>query len=156
MPEVFSKISPLGLSAVAKWFNDLAYLCGGVGLTPGPAQWVKGPALQLWCRLQLWLGFDPWPRNFHRLREWQVELRHLIACAPSSPNSAPCPSVAVGRQSLQQLPLHSLIWSQRLPGAPLHMSGVPFFARCPHPCYSALQLSDTSEALHSVHCLSTQ
>ena len=21
--------------------------------------------LQLWCRSQLWLGFSPWPRNFH-------------------------------------------------------------------------------------------
>ena len=29
-------------------------------------QWVKDLALpQLWCRWQLWLRFDPWPRNFH-------------------------------------------------------------------------------------------
>ena len=31
---------------------------------PGPAQWVKDPALlQLWLRLGLWLGSDPRPRN---------------------------------------------------------------------------------------------
>ena len=28
-----------------------------VGSIPGPAHWVKGPALpELWCRLQMWLG----------------------------------------------------------------------------------------------------
>ena len=33
--------------------------------SPGPAQWVKDPALlQLWQRLQLWLRSDPWPRNY--------------------------------------------------------------------------------------------
>ena len=41
-------------------------LFGSVGLSPGLARWVKDPALpQLWCRLQLWLGFSPWPGNFH-------------------------------------------------------------------------------------------
>ena len=30
------------------------------------AQQVKDPGLlQLWHRSQLWLGFDPWLRNFH-------------------------------------------------------------------------------------------
>ena len=30
----------------------------------GPTQWVKDTALpQLWLRLKLRLGFDPWPRN---------------------------------------------------------------------------------------------
>ena len=30
------------------------------------AQWVKDPALSLlWLWLELWRGFDPWPRNFH-------------------------------------------------------------------------------------------
>lgn len=29
-------------------------------------QWVKDQALlQLWQRSQLWVGFDPWPRNGH-------------------------------------------------------------------------------------------
>ena len=35
------------------------------------AQWVKDPVLlQLWCRLQLWWGFDPWPGIFHMLQVW--------------------------------------------------------------------------------------
>ena len=35
-----------------------------VRLIPGPAQWVKDPALlQLQLRLQLWLGSDLWPGN---------------------------------------------------------------------------------------------
>ena len=34
------------------------------GLIPGPAQWVKDPALQqLQLKLQLWLRSDPWPGN---------------------------------------------------------------------------------------------
>ena len=33
---------------------------------PTVVQRVKNLALpQLWCRLQLQLDFDPWPRNFH-------------------------------------------------------------------------------------------
>ena len=32
------------------------------GSIPGLLQWIKNPALlQLWCRSQLWLRFDPWP-----------------------------------------------------------------------------------------------
>ena len=32
------------------------------GSIPIPAQWVEDLMLpQLWCRLQLWLGSDPWP-----------------------------------------------------------------------------------------------
>ena len=42
-----------------------------MGLIPGPLQWVKDPALpQLWHRLQLQIGVDPWPRNFHMLCVW--------------------------------------------------------------------------------------
>jgi len=34
--------------------------------TVSAAAWVKDQALlQLWCRSQLWLGFDSWPRNLH-------------------------------------------------------------------------------------------
>ena len=37
----------------------------GKGSIPGLAQWVKDLVLaQLWHRLQLWLGSDPWPGNF--------------------------------------------------------------------------------------------
>ena len=36
---------------------------------PATVQWSKDLALpQLWCRAQLWLGFDPWPRNFNMLQ----------------------------------------------------------------------------------------
>ena len=35
-----------------------------MGSIPGPAQWVKDPMLpQLWHKLKLGLGSDPWPGN---------------------------------------------------------------------------------------------
>ena len=56
---------------MAQWVNDLACLCGGASLIPGPAKWVKDLALwQLCRRWQLWLRFDPWPRNFYMLKVW--------------------------------------------------------------------------------------
>ena len=58
----------MGVPATAQWVNDPASLCGIAGwFNPWPAQWVKDPSLllQLWHRLQLQLGFSPWPRNFH-------------------------------------------------------------------------------------------
>ena len=34
-------------------------------------QWVKDSVLpQLWCRLQLWGGVNPWTRNFHMPQVW--------------------------------------------------------------------------------------
>ena len=54
------------LPSEVQWVNDLACLCGGTSSIPGSAQRVKEPVLlQLWYRSQLWLGFSPWPRNFH-------------------------------------------------------------------------------------------
>ena len=36
---------------------------------------VKDLALSLlWLRLLLWLGFNPWPLNFHMLRAWPNKL----------------------------------------------------------------------------------
>lgn len=50
---------------MVQWDNNLACLCGGAGLIPSLAQWVKDMALpQLWHRSQLWIRFDPWLRNF--------------------------------------------------------------------------------------------
>ena len=56
----------------ALWYSGLRVwhcLCGSAGSIPGLAQWVKALVFpQLWLRLQLQLGFDPWPRNFHMPR----------------------------------------------------------------------------------------
>ena len=49
-----------GVPAVAQWVTDPASLCGGADLTASPVQWVKDLALpQMWCGLQLQLGFNP-------------------------------------------------------------------------------------------------
>ena len=42
------------------------------GLISGLTQWVKGLVLlELQHRSQPWLGFDPWPWNFHMLQDGQ-------------------------------------------------------------------------------------
>ena len=51
---------------------------------PTVIQWVKDPAL-----LQLWLRFDPWPRNFHILQVWlknkerKKEKKEILRVDPS-------------------------------------------------------------------------
>ena len=35
---------------------------------PGAVGWKNVTLLQLRCKSQLWLGFSPWPGNFHMLR----------------------------------------------------------------------------------------
>ena len=47
---------------MAEWAENPASLCGGTTSIPSPMQWVKDLVL-----LQLWLGFHPWPGNFHML-----------------------------------------------------------------------------------------
>ena len=40
-----------------------------MGSIPGPRQGVEDPELpQPQCGLPLWLGFSPWPQNFHMLQ----------------------------------------------------------------------------------------
>ena len=51
---------------MVQWVKDPVLSLQGWGSEPGPAQWVKDLALlQLWCRSQLHLRFDPWSRNSH-------------------------------------------------------------------------------------------
>ena len=51
---------------MAQWVNDPARLCEVAGLIPSQVQWAKDLAeLELWHRPRMWLGFSPWPRNFH-------------------------------------------------------------------------------------------
>ena len=51
------------------WVKELAFSLYSVGLMPRAG--VKDLVLlQLWCGLQLWLRFDPWPRNFHLPGMW--------------------------------------------------------------------------------------
>ena len=55
-----------GIPVVSQWVNDLACLCGGTCLIPSLVRCIKDPALlQLWCRSQLWPGFDPRSGTFH-------------------------------------------------------------------------------------------
>ena len=72
MLSLISNIVPR-FPAVARWIKGPicrdSGSCGGMDLIPGLVQWVKDLALlQLWCRLQLHLCFNPWPRNFHKLQ----------------------------------------------------------------------------------------
>ena len=54
---------------MVQWVNDPACFCGIASSIPSLVQWVKDLALlQLWCRPQRRLGFDPWPENFHMLQ----------------------------------------------------------------------------------------
>ena len=43
------------------------------------AQWVKNLGLSLlWLGLLVWLGFDPWPENFHVLQGQPPPKKNLI------------------------------------------------------------------------------
>ena len=56
---------------MAQWVKDPACLCGVACSIPSSTQWVRDLVLpQLLHRLQLHLGFDPWPGNFPLLPVW--------------------------------------------------------------------------------------
>ena len=57
---------------MAQWLKNLTVVAQitarGKGSIPSPVQWIKDlVSPQLWHWSQLWLGFDPWPENFHML-----------------------------------------------------------------------------------------
>ena len=69
-------------SSIYKIFKGFLLWCSGLRNTaaaevPAEAQWVESPVqnsglkdpamLQLRLMSQLWLGFNPWPGNFHML-----------------------------------------------------------------------------------------
>ena len=46
------------------WHNRISGISAAQVQFPCPAQWVKGSSVAtVWCSLQLWLEFDPWPGN---------------------------------------------------------------------------------------------
>jgi len=71
------------------WVNDPACLCGSSGSIPGLVQWVKDIVLlQLWRRLQLWLGslVQIPSLAFHIPQVWpkkKIEMgkRHMKSCS---------------------------------------------------------------------------
>ena len=64
MPWVQPKKIMVRVPAVVQQLKDPALSLWQRGLIPSLAQWIKDPALPwLWHRSQLWLGFDPCPRN---------------------------------------------------------------------------------------------
>ena len=55
-----------GVPTVVQWVTNMAAAAlGTVKVQVGPPAWDSG--LEIWHRLQLWLGFNPWLRAFHLL-----------------------------------------------------------------------------------------
>ena len=71
------------------WVKDptaVVLVAAEVQFHPWPVQWVPDPALlQLWCRLQLWLAFHPWPRSFHVSWLWPHSQPSLTSGLPGGP-----------------------------------------------------------------------
>ena len=60
---------------MAQWVRDPALSLWWRWFDPHLEQRVKDPVLlQLWCRLQLHLGFSPWPRNVYMQQVWQKKI----------------------------------------------------------------------------------
>ena len=80
----------MAVTIAVQWVKDLALSLQRLRLllrwwfNPQPGAWVKDPQLpQLWGRLQLQLGFDPWPWNFYShmsaaKKETKEELRCIL------------------------------------------------------------------------------
>ena len=67
------------------------------------AQWVKDLALSLlWLWLLLWLGFDPWPGNFHMLQVWPKNKRQK---QKQKSITHPCFCISLFLRSVLQLPV---------------------------------------------------
>ena len=65
---------------MAQWAEDLVLSLQCHRFYSWPAQWVKDPMWpQLWRRLQLQLGFNPWSGNFHILwvQSKKKKLNHI-------------------------------------------------------------------------------
>ena len=72
-------IKILGVPTVAEWVNNLTAAAGvnGEAEVQSVAQGrelKKLALLQLQHRSQLWIGFNPWPENFHMPLVWPQEL----------------------------------------------------------------------------------
>ena len=91
-------------------------------------QWVKDPVLPwFWYRSQLWLWFDPWPRNFHmpqvrplkKKKKNTLHFYHLFSTLLIFPVS---PIVSTYRQ--QNWP-HTSVSSTCFPSRELHRGNSP-------------------------------
>lgn len=67
---------------MVQWVNDPAWLCGGAGLNPSPAQLLQDLALpKLRPESQLWLRLSPWLGNFHVPR-MRLKTKRKIQVSP--------------------------------------------------------------------------
>ena len=59
-----------------KKYNKTSEYNKKAAAVPTVTKWVKDPALPWWqCHSQVWLGFSPWPVNFHMLQVWLKKKR---------------------------------------------------------------------------------
>ena len=73
----------LGGPAVAQWVKNPTAV-----VWVSAEAWVPSPARQsvlrdsvlwqLWCKSQLQLRFNPWPRNFHILHIWPLKKKKKV------------------------------------------------------------------------------
>ena len=91
----------------------------GTGSIPGPAQWVKALVLlQLRCRLQRWLGSDPWPKNSVCCRGGNPAPR-APKCSEGTSYTGPRQRASMTRWSQERVSEQASEWESRArePGA---------------------------------------